>query len=97
MLVGHCADARYVCNLALEQTSFYRQSMGSTPNCNRPAARHNIRGAELAVLARGGADVGRASEPQTPDRLSHYRVAAPESPSMNSGRMSTPSHYRTQR
>ena len=42
MLVGHCADARYVCNLVLEQTSFYRQSMGSTPNCNRQAARHNI-------------------------------------------------------
>ena len=42
MLVGHCAGARYVGNLALEQASFYRQSMGSTPNCNRQAARHNI-------------------------------------------------------
>ena len=42
MLVGHRADARYVGNLALEQTSFYRRSVGSTPNCNRQAARHNI-------------------------------------------------------
>ena len=90
MLVGHCADARYVCNLALEQTSFYRRSMGSTPNCNRQAAQHKIRAAGLAVLARGAPTL-------VPDRLRHYRVAAPESPSMNSGRMSTPSHYRTQR
>ena len=34
-------------------------------------AAHNIGAAGLVVLARGGAEVGRASEPRTPDRLRH--------------------------
>ncbi len=34
-------------------------------------AAHNIGAAGLVVLARGGAEVGRASEPITPDRLGH--------------------------
>ncbi len=35
-------------------------------------AAHNIGAAGLAVLAGGGADVGRASEPRTPDRIRHH-------------------------
>ena len=38
-------------------------------------AAHNIRAARLVVLARGGADIGRANEPRTPNRLHH--VAQP--------------------
>ncbi len=38
MLVRHCADARYVWNLALEQTNFYRPGRGSTPSYNGQAA-----------------------------------------------------------
>ena len=38
MLVRHCADARYVWNLALEQTNFYRPGMGSTPSYKGQAA-----------------------------------------------------------
>ena len=30
MLVRHCADARYVWNLALEQTNLYRLGVGGT-------------------------------------------------------------------
>ena len=31
-MVGHCADARYVWNLALEQANLYRPHWGATPN-----------------------------------------------------------------
>lgn len=31
-LSGHCADARYVWNLALEQANHWRRGGGSTPN-----------------------------------------------------------------
>ena len=60
LMVRHCADARYVWNLALEQTNLYRPHWGVTPNYVAQC-RQLTEARQCSWLGDGSADVQHAA------------------------------------
>src|SRR5580704_6863238 len=52
-LAQHCAHARYVCNLAVEQQSWWRRGRGNAPGYCTQAAQLTEARAEFGWLANG--------------------------------------------
>ena len=56
-LLAHCADARFVWNIGLEQMNWYRPEWGPTPNYNTQAAQLTEARREFGWLSAGSQTV----------------------------------------